>query len=946
MNHTIRKLLLSFLFLYSLSFLQGQIVRVNPTNPSVEDSVTIIFDASQGNRALKGHRGPVYMHTGVIIGTPEEPSGWRYVQGEWGTDDPRMRMKKIGTDLYQIKFHIRSFYGIPPSEALLQLSFVFRNQNGSLVAKQIGESDIYYPQLEVLEHGPLEKANASNAQFMSRLKSIKSFRDGSILLGSGEQAILLRSFGERSFQLIYYPLGFSEIPNSEAVIANSEVFTNSYDPYGTKPISIPLANQYSLHIEREPFYFSLRKGGETIWELEKGFFYHTNDPQIGPLSGLRAQLSPSEQIYGTGSRALPINRRGQRLYAYNTASYGYTLGEDDLNISIPMVLSNKGYALFFDSYRRAYFDIGQTDNEVLEFGVKDSMLSTFVIFDERPTHLLEEYTRLTGRQPLPPRWALGYIQSRFGYKTQAEAEEIVNKTKAAGIPLDAILMDLYWFGGTERMGDLKWDRTAFPNPEGMIDNFDKQGVKTILITETYFVEGTDHYETLSDKGLFAKDENGLSLKIPDFWAGPAAILDVTQAEAKDWLWPFYQKQIDIGVAGWWSDSGEPENHPLKMRHELGKAEDIHNVYGSHWSKLLFEQHQYYNADYRFFNLTRSGYAGMQRFATFPWSGDVSRSWDAFRAQPMIMLGAGLNGIAYMHADLGGFTGGPKDPELYRRWLQMGTFVPIMRVHGDASAFAPEPIFYDEFTQGVVKKFIKLRYQLMPYNYTLSYQNHTQGAPLARPFWYHYPNDSTAASIDNAYLWGENIAVFPIFEKGATSVERYLPAGQWYDYWNDEVWRGGSFKEFRLSQENMPLFVKAGAFVPMFEKAVENSSQINGKSFEIHYYLGESASEGQLFWDDGISTETLRSKRYQLLKFTANPSPKKIFLTISSPEKTYYNKLETLMISLHGLDDPPAKVKINGKKIPLVPVNSMDEEGKIFRIPVVFKGENVEIEIKR
>ncbi|MEL7530857.1 MAG: TIM-barrel domain-containing protein [Bacteroidota bacterium] len=946
MNHTTRRLLLGFLFVYCLSFLQGQIVRVNPASPTVDDTVSIIFDASQGNRALKGHRGPVYMHTGLIIGTAEDPSGWRYVQGEWGTDDARMRMKKIGTDLYQIKFHIRSFYGVPPTDPLLQLSFVFRNQNGSLVAKQIGESDIYYPQLEVLEHGPLEKASAANALFMTRLESIKSFRDGSILLGAGEQAILLRSFGERSLQMVYYPSGFTQIPISEAIIAAPEVFTHSFDPYGTKPIHIPLSKQYQLIIDREPFKLSLSNGKEVLWESERGFFYDMSDPQIGALTGIRSQLAPSEQIFGSGSRALPINRRGQRLYAYNTASYGYTLGEDDLNISIPFLLSDKGYGLFFDSYRRGYFDIGQSDTEVLEFGVKDSVLSTFFIFDERPAYLLAEYTRLTGRQPMPPRWALGYIQSRFGYKTQAEAIDIVNKTKTAGFPLDATLMDLYWFGGKARMGDLKWDRKAFPDPEGMISQFDKQGIKTILITETYFVEGTEHYESLAEKGLFGKDENGLSLKIPDFWAGPAAILDITQAEAKDWLWPYYQRQIDKGIAGWWSDSGEPENHPHKMRHELGKAEEIHNIYGSYWSKALYEQHQYYNADQRFFNLTRAGYAGMQRYATFPWSGDVSRSWDAFRAQPMIMLGASLNGLAYMHADLGGFTGGPKDPELYRRWLQMGAFVPIMRVHGDASGIAPEPIFYDEFTQEVVKKFIKLRYQFLPYNYTLAYQNHTQGSPLARPFWYHFPDDSSAASVDNAYLWGKEMLVYPIFEQGATSVERYLPAGQWYHYWTDELWQGPSFKEFSVNQESMPLFVKAGAFIPTYPQAVENSSQISGKSFEIHYYLSQTNSTGQLFWDDGISTETLRSRRFQLLKFSASPSRKKLLITIANTDKTYYNKLENLMIALHGLDSPPSKVKINGKKIPLVAVNSLDEAGKIFRIPVVFKGENVEIEIKR
>lgn len=886
------------------------------------------------------------MHSGVIIGTPNEPSGWRYVQGEWGTDDPRMRMKKIGTNLYQIKYHIRSFYGIPKSESFLQLSFVFRNQNGSIVAKKIGEADIYYPQIEVLEHGPLEKADGSDALFMSRLESIKSFRDGSILLGAGDQAILVRSFGERSVQLLYYPNGFTSIPNSEAIVATQHLLNTSFDPYGKGPIKISLSPSYQLQIEREPFRFSLIKANKTVWQSEKGFFYDTSDPNIGPVTGMRTILKEGEHIYGTGSRALPINRRGQRLYAYNTASYGYTLGEEDLNISIPFILSSQGYGLFFDSYRRGYFDIGQSQTDVMEFGVKDSVLSTYLIFDERPAYLLAEYTRLTGRQPLPPRWALGYIQSRYGYKSQNQAAQIVAQTKAAGFPIDATLMDLYWFGGKERMGDLKWDKDSFPEPEKMIQDFAKQGVKTILITETYFVEGTDHFEELKQKGLFAKGEDGLSFTIPDFWAGPAAILDLTQPEAKDWLWPHYQRQIDKGVAGWWSDSGEPENHPLKMRHALGKAEEIHNVYASYWSKILFDQHQYYNADQRFFNLTRSGYAGMQRYATFPWSGDVSRSWDAFRAQPMIMLGAGLNGVAYMHADLGGFTGGPKDSELYRRWLQMGAFVPIMRVHGDASGIAPEPIFYDQFTQEVVRKYIRLRYQFMPYNYTLAYQNHSQGAPLARPYWFHYPADSNAMTVDDAYLWGSDILVCPVFEKGATSVERYLPSGKWYSFWDDKIKAGGEFSRISVDQETMPIFVKAGAFIPMYPEPVENSDEVNGESFSIHYYLGDQVSNGQLFWDDGQSTETIRNQTYQLLQFKAIPSTKKLNLNVQAEVPYNPTGIKELQIVIHGLTQFPKKAKLNGKKYPISEMENWDDEKQVLIIPIAFQDEMLEIEIKR
>ncbi|RMG75869.1 MAG: glycoside hydrolase family 31 protein [Bacteroidetes bacterium] len=902
--------------------LHGQLLTVRPAQPTADDTVTIIFNAREGNGVLAGYKEAVYAHTGVIIGTPDEPSGWRYVQGNWGQDDARMKMTPLGEDLYQFKLHIRSFYGIPEDEPFLQLALVFRNRNGSLVAKDTGEADIYYPQIEVFEHGPLEKADGRDGTFMGDVADIFTLPDGSIVLSDSQQRLRLQYFEEGLVNLTYLPVPGTEAPESEAVIAFPEYWLDSTSAlfHGNQTTYLPLGEGVFLQVQQNPLRWAIRRGDSLLLESEEGFFFDPGDPMIGPVSGLRLRLQPGERLYGTGSRALPLDRRGHRLYAYNTASYGYTWGEEDLNISIPYLLSSRGYALFFDTYRRGYFDLGHTESDILEFGAKDSVLSVYILLGKsgKPDEIQRDYTWLTGTQPMPPIWALGYIQSRYGYKSQAELERITQQTLDAGYPLDAVLLDLYWFGGLARMGDLDWDSEQFPDPDGMMRWLDEKQVQTLLITETYFVEGTRHMQALEEKGLLTRDPDGKSFIIPDFWAGPAGLLDVFQPGVAEWLWPFYQAQLDRGADGFWCDSGEPENHPKKMRHRPGPAEQVHNLYGSYWAQHLYEQHARQNPGRRFFNLIRSGYAGMQRYATFPWSGDVSRSWDAYRAQAPIMLGAGLCGIPYMHADLGGFTGGPKDEELYRRWVQMGTFVPIMRIHGDAEGIEPEPIFYSEVTQDIVREAIKLRYRLLPYTYTLAWEQMTDGHPLARPLFYHYPADDRVQGRYDSYLWGRDLLVAPIWERGATQRQVHLPEGRWYDFYSGQPLAGGQTHTVAVAAEHIPVFVRGGSILPRSARDLPNTQAYRGDSLHLSVFPGPrgTIARGKVYQDDGATAGAYETGAYRLLSLEGQWQKKQYVLSIKAEGQGFNGLPEALSLTwtLYDLVGQPVRVRWNGKKL--------------------------------
>ncbi|MDB5236303.1 MAG: hypothetical protein JWR44_3296, partial [Hymenobacter sp.] len=433
-------------------------------------------------------------------------------------------------------------------------------------------------------------------------------------------------------------------------------------------------------------------------------------PATRPESGgtaVRFGLAPGERLYGTGSRALPVDRRGYRLELYNQAHYGSQNNEPNLNITLPTVLSSRGYMLFFDHHTAGYLDLGKTDKNVLEYGGEGlTSLSYFVITGRDQAEILNRYTALTGRQPLPPRWALGLIQSRFGYKTDTEMQNVAARMRRENFPLDALVLDLYWFGGTTRQGDLTWDRSKFPDPAGMMSSLKKQGVNTILISEPYVMRTSRNDSTVRTQGLVGTTAAGKPFTVASFWAGPASIIDVFKPEARSWLWGYYRTLHNQGAAGWWSDLGEPENHPEAMQHAAGPTRAVHNAYGQAWASIFQENSTKEFPDERVFNLARSGWAGMQRNSVFPWSGDIQRSWSGLQAQVPVMLGMGQGGVGYMHSDAGGFCVGGIDPELYTRWLQMASLCPILRPHGEG--VPPEPYYYPDPYKSSVRDAVQLR----------------------------------------------------------------------------------------------------------------------------------------------------------------------------------------------------------------------------------------------
>lgn len=312
---------------------------------------------------------------------------------------------------------------------------------------------------------------------------------------------------------------------------------------------------------------------------------------------------------------------------------------------------------------------------------------------------------------------------------------------------------------------------------------------------------------------------------------------------------------------------------------------------------------------------RAGYSGSQRFGMIPWSGDVNRTWGGLQSQPEIALQMGMQGLGYMHSDLGGFAGDNRDAELYTRWLQYGVFQPIYRPHAQEDVPA-EPVFWDDKTKALAKESIVLRYKLLPYNYNLSFQNHTEGTPLMRPLF--FEDDSEKLKTDaSEYFWGNDLLIAPILNAGVFEKDIYFPKNSnWFDFYTDEEFEGGQTLTVTVAEDKIPTYVRGGAFIPM-GKPMQSTKEYDGNTFELHYYYDASVenSEGQLYNDDGLTAQAFEKGNYELMKFESEVSEKKIEIELKIEiGEVYQVQKKTIMLLLHNINSKPKTVKHIHKKI--------------------------------
>lgn len=739
-------------------------------------------------------------------------------------------------------------------------------------------------------------------------QSAAALPSGALEIRTTEAVVTLTPYSAHALAVTYQPIGHTNPPG----------YAVAPQTVGVVPVYREEANTitwqtegWSVSINKDPFMLKYTYRDRPLLAEAPG--YITTDT----TQGFRFRIDPGEKWMGGGERALGMDRTGQRLTLYNTPSYGYETERDLMYYSMPVAISSRKYMVIFDNAARGYLSLGASDPEALQWEAIGGRMSYLLVAGDTWPDLATHFTGLTGRQPMLPRWAYGNIASRFGYHSQAEAEAVIDRYQQMDIPVDAIVFDIFWFGQTIKgtLGNLAWYRDSFPDPTGMMAQFAREGIQTILITEPFVLENTRTYPEVLQQGLVGVDATGAPYHF-DFYFGRGTLLDVFNPRTVAWWWRIYRDLTASGVSGWWGDLGEPEAHPDDLLHVNGRADHIHNVYGHQWARLVYEGMRRDFPGRRPLILMRSGFVGSQRYGMVPWSGDVSRSWGGLQSQVEIALQMGLQGLGYMHSDLGGFAGNNRDAELYTRWLQYGVFQPIYRPHAQEEVPA-EPVFWDDTTRAIVRDYIRLRYQLLPYLYTLAWENTTKGWPMMRPLFY---LEDDPALIDNqrTYLFGHAFLVSPVTKPGVTEWSVYLPEGHhWINYWTGEGYAGGQTVLVPLTLKTMPVFVRAGSFVPMVDP-VSNTAQYRTDTLAIHYYDHASAKNQSWTWyeDDGKTPGAWQKGGYELLHLSSRRSDHHLAITLEPERYAYEGMPDQRLVELviHGRSRAPRQVLVNGQKV--------------------------------
>lgn len=654
----------------------------------------------------------------------------------------------------------------------------------------------------------------------------------------------------------------------------------------------------------------------------------------------RTILHEDEQLLGLGERATPWDRRGGKHILWNRDPSGYQDGDDPINLNIPVYLSvrprkSPQTLVFYENSHYADFDLGAESPQAANHRFTGGELRYTLISGEVPA-LLERYTELTGRHSLPPLWLLGYHQSRWSYYPEARVRKLAQDFREHEIPCDAIHLDIDYMDGFRVF---TWDKERFPDLPALAADLRAQGFKLITIIDPG-IKADPAYEVYRS-GLqgqhFCTSPKGAVVQAP-VWPGDSAFPDFTAPATRTWWGAWYQKLLDAGIAGFWNDMNEPAAFspagsttiPVTTRHSLegrgGDHHEAHNVYGLLMARASTEGLLALRPDTRPVVITRSGWAGVQRYAT-SWTGDNQSTWESLRLTVPMVLGLGLSGVGFTGPDTGGFAGAA-DAELFTRWLQQSAFMPFCRAHTIAGTPDQEPWSYGEPYLSINRRFIQLRYELLPYLYTAVWQMTAHGWPMVRPLgWL----DSSLWPVDDAFLCGDALLVAPVMEPGVTTRKVTLPAGAWYEFWTNQRCRGGEVLTVYAPLETAPLFVREGTVLPLGEFGPSVEQRVD-RFLRLHVYplTGDGEALSWLYEDAGEGFDYQHGAQ-RLSRFVMQRRGDTLNITWEQ-EGDFTPPYAHIALTLNGLRRAPREVRADGEVFPVV-MNDPVQRTALLGVPL-------------
>ncbi len=537
-----------------------------------------------------------------------------------------------------------------------------------------------------------------------------------------------------------------------------------------------------------------------------------------------------EGIYGLGQHQAGVwNYRGESV----------DISQENSNISVPLMLSSKGYGIFWNNTSRSRFNNRFANILYISSEVAD-VIDYYFLYGPDFDKIIAGYRDLTGQAPMFGKWAYGFWQCKNRYKSQDEILGVARKYRDLHIPVDNIVQDWFWWN---RKGEFVFNKN-YPDPKAMVDQLHNENFHLMISIWPFFEPGSSNYDYMQSKGWFV---DKFKYAKPPYHTNAMAVYDATSPEARKFYWDEVNKGLfSIGLDAWWMDTTEPETEGqeenILLGHKLaaGSGNRYVNVFPLLDTQAVYQGQRSVSDKKRVFILSRSAFAGSQRNGVTAWSGDINSDWLSFRRQVPAGLNFAVSGIPYWTTDIGGFVfGNTRDPafrELFIRWFQYGTFNPILRVHGTRSPDENELWSYGPDAQAILVNFDRLRYRLLPYIYSLAWKTTSEAYTPMRPLVMDFRGDERAQNIGDQFMFGPAFLVNPVTDPAATSRQLYLPDAKWYDFWTGSTLAGGHTINAIAPLERLPLYVRAGSILP-FGPDQEWSTEKSADPIELRIYRG-------------------------------------------------------------------------------------------------------------
>ncbi|MDO6518927.1 glycoside hydrolase family 31 protein [Zobellia uliginosa] len=662
--------------------------------------------------------------------------------------------------------------------------------------------------------------------------------------------------------------------------------------------------------------------GNIINEDELGFHWEENYEYGGNTVKMSKITQNTESFYGMGDKATHSNLKGKRVCNWVTDQYAYGKDQDPLYKAIPFYIglhNGQSYGIFFDNSFRTDFDFAHERRSTTSFWADGGEMNYYFFYGPEMHKVVKAYTNLTGAPELPPLWAMGYHQSKWSYFPESNVKDIAKQFRDLKIPCDAIYLDIDYMDGFRCF---TWDKTRFPDPKRMINELSEDGFKTVVMIDPGIKIDKDYwvYQEAVENDYFCKRADGPRMK-GKVWPGECNFPDFTNPEVREWWAELYKEfMAEIGVHAVWNDMNEPavmevptKTAPLDTRHDYdghpSSHRKAHNIYGMQMVRATYEGVKRYVYPKRPLVITRAAYSGTQRFAS-TWTGDNVATWEHLWIANVQMQRMCMSGYSFVGSDIGGFAEQPNG-ELFARWIQLGIFHPFCRVHSSGDHGDQEPWSFGKEITDIVRKFIELRYELLPYLYTMFWRYSKEGTPMLLPIVCYDQEDTQTHFRTDEFIFGEQILVCPIQEPNAKGRRMYIPRGNWYNFWNDEVVEGGKEKWVVADIDKIPLFIKAGAIIPKYP-VQQYVGELEIEELVLDVYFAEGAENSTVYEDagDGYAYE---NGKYSLRNFKLLGKANE--LTIQQfKDGAFITSYETFKIKLHGLPFKIGEVQIDNEKV--------------------------------